>query len=461
MKSWIIQKITYSTTQFSKNTYDQQLLMQFYATLIPAQSRILQIGSKNRFLFAVLHPCYGVGIESNDELLKQAQADSADYRWYKNLTEITPEKFDYIILSRSIMEATDLQQLFEQLLPFCTMRTRIVIDWYAKQWQPFFWMTRKKDRQHALKNWFFKRDIIHFLHLAGFEIITQGRTTLFPFYIPGISWFFNSVVASLPVISWFCLNRWLIMRPYPLSTTSDTTVSVIVPCRNEQGNVENVARRIPHMGQHTEIIFIEGNSRDNTVQEIERVIQKYPEKDIKLLLQTGKGKGDAVRLGFQRAQGEILMILDADLTVMPEELPKFYQALMQGKAECANGSRLVYCMEKDAMLFLNFWVNHAFGILISWILGQPIKDTLCGTKVFYKKNYVLFMQNRSFFGENDPFGDFDLLFGAAHLNLKIIDIPVRYKSRAYGSSQIGGYFFNGLLLLRMCWIGYKKFKLRW
>jgi glycosyltransferase involved in cell wall biosynthesis len=232
---------------------------------------------------------------------------------------------------------------------------------------------------------------------------------------------------------------------------------VIVPARNERGTIEEIIRRVPAMGGHTEILFVEGHSTDGTRGEIESAIARHRERDIRLIPQTGEGKGDAVRAGFAAAKGEVLAILDADLSVAPEALTRFYEALRQGQGEFVNGSRLVYQLERESMRFLNLLGNKFFSACFSWLLDQPVKDTLCGTKALFKKDYDRIVLNRAFFGRLDPFGDFDLLFGASKLNLKIVEIPVRYQARVYGLTNIRR-FRHGLLLLRMCWIAARKLK---
>jgi glycosyltransferase involved in cell wall biosynthesis len=232
---------------------------------------------------------------------------------------------------------------------------------------------------------------------------------------------------------------------------------VIVPARNEAGNIEAAVTRTPEMGAGTELIFVEGNSTDDTWEKIQELPAKFPDRNIKILKQSGKGKGNAVREGFAVASGDILMILDADLTMPPEELPKFYEVLASGKADFANGVRLIYPMESEAMRFLNLCANKFFSFLFSWLLGQRVKDTLCGTKVLCRKEYDRIAANRAYFGDFDPFGDFDLLFGADKLNLRIMDVPIRYRDRTYGQTNIDRWR-HGLLLFRMSWFCAKKIK---
>jgi glycosyltransferase involved in cell wall biosynthesis len=275
-------------------------------------------------------------------------------------------------------------------------------------------------------------------------------------HIPLLSSLVNNI-ASLPVINALCLSNYMVARPLQTPVSRAASVTIVIPCRNERGNIADAITRMPAFGSHQEIIFVEGNSKDDTVDEIKRVIALHPDKDIKLLIQTGKGKGDAVRMGYAAATGDILMILDADLTVPPEDLPRFYSALVQNKAEFLNGSRLVYPMEDQAMRLLNLLANKFFAAAFSWLLGQRLKDTLCGTKVMWRKDYEKLAANRAYFGEFDPFGDFDLLFGASKLNLKLLEIPIRYRARTYGETQISR-FRHGLLLLRMTVYAWRKLK---
>jgi len=342
--------------------------------------------------------------------------------------------------------------VLEKLRSACHAQTRVIIHWYSLLWQPILSAAERTGLKYPLPllNWTTKEDIANLLYLADFEILRSRPHILLPKNVPFLTKLANRFLTPLPFFRLFALTNWVVARPMRLGEERHpASVSVICPCRNEAGNIQQIAERLPQMGSHTELIFVEGHSRDNTLDECRRVAASHAEKDIKVLVQEGKGKGDAVRMGFAQATGDILMILDADISVAPEDLVDFYEALISGKGDCINGCRLLYAMDPKAMRFLNLWGNKFFALLLSKLTGQPIKDSLCGTKVLWRKSYLDIAAGRSYFGRLDPFGDFDLLFGAAKLNLKITDIPVRYRQRTYGTTNISR-FSDGLLLLRMC-----------
>jgi glycosyltransferase involved in cell wall biosynthesis len=260
---------------------------------------------------------------------------------------------------------------------------------------------------------------------------------------------------------WFAMTNFVIARQRQATICNTTkqlpSVSVIVPARNEAGNIDTILRRIPEMGNGTEIVFVEGHSTDNTYEAIDQSLEMFPERNCKVMRQTGRGKGDAVRLGFEKSSGDVLMILDADMTVPPEDLRRFFDAIIEGNGEFINGVRLVYPLEDQSMRFFNILGNKFFSLAFSWLLGQPIKDTLCGTKVLWRRDYMKIVDNRAYFGNFDPFGDFDLLFGAAKLNLKIAEMPVRYRARIYGDTNISRWR-HGWLLLKMVGFAAKRIK---
>jgi len=442
------------------NRFYHKSLERYVSSIIPEGKRVLEIGCGNGNLLQKTRPSYGVGIDFAPECIATASQRHPDLIFKVDDVEELElnEKFDYIILSDLTNCLWDVQTAFHNIKKLCHTQTRIVISQYNYMWEPilrsgeFFHL---KLRQPA-QNWFSNGDTCNLLELEGYQIIRIERKLMFPKYIPVFNFIFNKFLANLPLFNRLDLVNLIIARPL-LSDDHQYSVSIVVPARNEKGNIENAIKRTPAFGTHQEFVFIEGHSADNTWEEMLRVKEAYPDKDIKVLRQSGKGKGNAVRDAFEAATGEILMILDADLTMPPEELPKFYDALRYNKGEFINGSRLVYPMDKNAMRFLNLLGNKFFGMFFSYLLGQRLKDTLCGTKVLYKKDYEQITRNRHFFGDFDPFGDFDLIFGAAKLNLKITEIIIRYRDREYGSTQISR-FRHGLLLIRMTLFAARKLK---
>ena len=278
-----------------------------------------------------------------------------------------------------------------------------------------------------------------------------------PFRLFGLGRLINRFISVLPIVREAALRHYTVCRSLRTSDTSIASATVVVPARNERGNIESAILRMPRFCDDIEVIFIEGHSQDGTYEEMQRVRDAHPDWDIKVMRQPGKGKADAVFTAFDAARGDVLMILDADLTMPPEQLTKFWDALKSGKAEFANGSRLVYPMEDEAMQFLNLIANKSFSLLFSWLLNQRFTDTLCGTKVLRRSDYLRLKAGKAYFGDFDPFGDFDLIFGASKLNLKSVDLPIRYAARTYGSTQISR-FRHGVMLLKMVVFAFFKVK---
>jgi 2-polyprenyl-3-methyl-5-hydroxy-6-metoxy-1,4-benzoquinol methylase len=449
----------------SKRKYYWNDIVEYCNFYIQDHESVLEIGCANGDTLSALNGNRKAGIDFSENMIAEARAGHPHIAFHHmDAQQIDlEEKFDVIIISNSIGFFDDIQTVFEQVNKVCHERTRIIITYYNHLWEPMLKLGERIGfkRRTLNQSWLSTTDIKNLLELTGFESFRETRRLLFPFYVPVFSWLMNKYVAHLPLFNSLSINSYINARPVlnPSADVSDKySTTVVIPARNEAGNIENAILRLPKFGKHVEIIYVEGNSTDNTWETILEIQKKYEAThDIKVAKQTGKGKGDAVRKGYSMATGDILMILDADLTVPPEDIPKFYHAIASGKAEFINGSRLVYPMEKNAMRFLNMLGNKFFSMVFSWLLEQNIKDTLCGTKVMFREDYNRLIENRKFFGEFDPFGDYDLLFGAYKLNLKIMDLPIRYRDRTYGSTNISR-FRHGLLLLRMCWFAAGKIK---
>ena len=427
---------------------------------------ILEVGCGTGELLNGVRATRKVGIDFSPAMISIAKEkfQNIDFHVMEAENIQLDEKFDLIILSNLIGYVDDVEEVFKQLHKVCHPQTKIIVTYYNYLWEPFLKFAEKirLKTPTPLQNWLSLTDINNLLYISGFDVYRNTKRMIFPFNIPLLKSFLNNFLAKLPFFRFFSLNIYTFAKP--LSTLCEEeykekySVSVIIPARNESGNIENAILRMPKFGKHIEVIFIEGNSTDDTWIKIQKIAQKYSNTyDIKIGQQNGKGKADAVRKGFGMATGDILMILDADLTVPPEDLPKFYDAIASGKGDFINGSRLVYPMDKDAMRFLNLLGNKFFSIAFTWLLEQKFKDTLCGTKVIFRTDYYRLVKNQSYFGNFDPFGDYDLIFGAHKLNHKIVEIPILYKERTYGSTNISR-FKHGIVLLRMCFFAARKIK---
>lgn len=438
----------------------RELLARCYNRIIPPEASVLEVGCGSGELLARIRAARktGVDLSATQVAAARVRLPEAEFHVQAGETLELPGKFDYIIVSDTLNLAADVQRLLERLHTVSHPETRLVLNFYSVLWRPLLGLATLlgiKAREPR-SSWLSTADVRNLLQLADWSPVCLEPRLLLPVRLLGLERLVNRWLA--PFLGWFCLTDFCVARPArPRTAAAAPTVSVVIPARNEAGNIAAAVARTPEMGAGTELIFVEGHSRDDTWAKIQEVAAANPQRRIKILQQPGRGKGDAVRAGFAVATGEILMILDADLTMPPEELPKFHEVLAAGRAEFANGVRLVYPMGDRAMPFLNLCANKAFSVIFTWLLGQPLKDTLCGTKALRRSDYMRIAANRAYFGDFDPFGDFDLLFGAARLNLKIADVPIRYQDRTYGTTNIQRWR-HGWLLARMIIFAARKLK---
>jgi len=465
-----------------RNRYYHQTIEQLCQSFIPPGKTVLELGSSTGDLLAAVRPRVGVGVDLSRGMNEIARRKYPEYYFIQADAEQLPlrEKFDYVIMSDLIGQLSDVWAMFRQLTHVCAPHTQVIITSYNFLWQPVLDAAEKLKLKmpQQYQNWLGPADLATLFHLTNFAVVESGTRLLVPKQLPAVADWANRRLLG----GWLdraALLNYFVVRPaagIAESATETATCSVIVPCRNEAGNIAACVERTPAMGAHTELIFVDGASTDGTVAEIEHQIERWQgEKDIKLIHQVppgdGRGaasygaanrmlklgKGDAVRKGFAAASGDVLMILDADLTVPPEDLPKFFDAISKKKGDFINGTRLVYPLAEQSMKTLNLLGNKFFSQVFTWLLDQRIKDTLCGTKALHQTDYRRIAAARHYFGEFDPFGDFDLLFGAARLGLKIVEMPVRYQRRTAGESKVR-VVSHGILLARMCAIGFWKFK---
>jgi len=433
--------------------YYHDRLVVTYRHLVPAGATVLEVGCSSGDLLSALKPSVGVGVDFSQVAVDKARIAHPQLEFVQadaHELALGPRTFDYIIISELVNDLWDVQAVLGQLHPYCAPHTRLIFNFYSHLWS----IPLRIARMHGIatptlaQNWLTRHDMTNLLEISGFQPLRHWEEIVAPLPVPFLSNLANRYLAKITPFRFLAMANFMLARPLNKPIVRNPTVSVVVAARNESGHIDELMARIPEMGGGTEIIFVEGNSTDDTYEVIERSIADHPDRNCKLLKQTGKGKGNAVRTGFDIAKGDILMILDADITVPPEDLPRFYELMASGSAEFVNGVRLVYPTEDDAMRFVNLIGNKFFSWAFSWLLSQPIRDTLCGTKVLWRSDYQRIADKRSYFGDFDPFGDFDLLFGAAKLNLTIMEVPIRYRARRYGETNISRWS-HGWLLLKM------------
>lgn len=448
-----------------RNRYYYDCLKRLLRHLVEPGKRVLNIRCQTGFLLDALRPRCGVGVDISSEMLAAARAAHPRFTYYDSFPEdfVAQQQFDYILLC-DVGEIADVQETLLRLQAACERHTRLLIYTYNNLWEPLLALAERLHLKipQPEQSWLSERDLVGLLTLTGYEWLKTYRTALFPKYVPFFSAFVNRVAAKLPLIERLCMIEVIVARAIPKPVhAADVSVSVIVPCKNEQGNIESAVRRLPELGRSTEIIFCDDRSTDGTADEVHRLQNLFPQRNIRLLSGPGICKSRNVWTGFDAATGDVLAILDADLTVMPEELPHFIDALTRGSAEFINGSRLIYPIPKAAMKTANVLGNKFFSAIFSYLLGQRIKDTLCGTKVLWRSDWERIRPLVGTWGTLDRWGDHELLFGAAKLNLRILDLPVHYQERVFGVTKMTQVLRHGLMMLRMCGHGFRRLKVDW
>lgn len=452
------------------NRYYYGLLGHLLRFLIEPGKRVLSVRCSTGLLLTAVQPAEGVGVEICPEIIEVAKRRHPEFAYHLAFPDTdeflacfqeSQKPFDYIIFDE-IDDTVDVQRALQNLRNLCDRHTRLIITTYNHLWEPLVTLAELLGMKvpRVEQNWLSGADVHNLLSLSRYELLCSRRIVLCPKYIPVVCTFLNRFCARLPALNRLCMTEAHVARILPAPIDRETlTVSVIVPCKDERGNVENAVRRIPELGGKTEIIFCDDKSADGTPEEVRRMQALYPERDIRLEFGPGISKSKNVWTGFDAATGDILMILDADLTTMPEELPYFIDAIASGAAEFVNGSRLIYPVPRAAMKGVNMLGNKLFSLAFSYLLNQRVKDTLCGTKVLWRRDWERMKLFRGRWGIEDRWGDYELLFGASKLNLRITDLPVHYQERIYGTTKMTKVFHNGLIMLRMCWHGFLKLKL--
>ncbi len=447
-----------------RNAYYYGRLRELLGFMVEEGKRVLCLRSDIGEFLEYVRPTYGVGVEIAPELIEVSRRRCPQYSFLLGVPEdqTYQEKFDYILIINAVNDQFDVQRTLQNLNSACSPQTRVILTFNNWLWQPILILAEALGwkRPQPRQNWLSAESVEALLELAGFQVVKRWSGVLCPIYVPFVSWLLNDVIGKLPLLDRLGFVQAYVARPEPKQQVMrvSPSVSVVIPCRNEKGNIEATVLRMPEMGAWTELIFCDDRSTDGTLEEIRRVQQAYPERKIRLVRGPGISKAENVWTGFDSAQGDILMILDGDLAVPPEELPSFYDALVSGRGEFINGSRLVYPIRTLAMRTANVIGNKLFSLLFSHILREEIQDTLCGTKVLYARDYARIKKLRGSWGVRDRWGDYELIFGAAKLNLKYLELPVHYMERHYGQTKMTGRLRNAAIMLRMCAAAYRCFR---
>lgn len=446
----------------TKRKYFYSLMKRALTFFIEPDEKVLNIRSQTGWMLGAVQPSSGTGIELTQEMIDQARKENPDFEYHQGF----PDQIDYSGTYDSIIiadpgETIDLQEQFRRLKVCCHPGTRIYLYGFNSLWQSLlnFGVKTGLKMPQPEQNWLTESDIRGLFELAGYQVLKIHYLALCPIYIPIVSNVCNHMLSTLPGLRRLCMIQVFVARPLSdCSKTELPSVSVIIPCRNEEGNIQAAVERLPQLGRETEILFCDDKSTDNTRAEVERMMKIYPKKNIRLLDGPGICKSRNVWTGFDAAKGDILLILDADLAVMPEEMPRFVNAIVENRGEFINGSRLVYPIPHHAMKATNRLGNKVFSWLFSLLLGQRIKDTLCGTKVLWRSDWLRMRKYIDYWGVMDRWGDYDLLLGAAKLNLRIIDLPVHYQERVSGVSKMTRVLYNARVMLTIMWKAYNKMR---
>ena len=439
-----------------KNSYYYDAIKAFAKKVVCPGSKVLEVGCATGEILASAKPSIGVGIDISSKMIELARKKFPQYTFIHSAIENFqyPETFDYIIMVDLLDHVYDISDIFESLYKFCHPTTKIIITTINPWWGSLlsFMEKIKAKMPEGEHNFIDRRNLTKIIEFLDFSIFYSGYLLLVPKHIPLISFLANTIGVRTWGINKLSFVQYMLLRP-ALRNENDLGFgcSVIIPCYNEAENITEAIKRIPKMGRETEIIVVDDGSKDETANTVRKLKNDYP--NLKLIeYSPNKGKGFAVKQGFDLATQEILIILDADMSVAPEELPRFFNLLNQARCNFVNGTRMIYPLQKQAMRFLHLFGNKVFSLIMSFFIEQSLTDTLCGTKALYKKDYQRMRMGL------DRWGDFDLLFGAAKLGNKITEMPVHYRERKAGESKMKT-IRHGFQLFRACFRGFKEFLL--
>lgn len=408
-----------------------------------SENKNLIISDKNsNFFIEKSHNLDFLNVDTNEDL---------------NKILINNTKYDCIVLSDMFEVNDDILGLLKLLKKNLNNDGTILLTSITPIWDGVLSILEMLN----LKNKSKKRSYIHLNKLSAvldtinFQITGKRTRQYFPFKL----FYFGNIINNFLEIILYFFN-FGIRSYFTIKEIEDTaekdvlSKTIIVPAKNEEGNLNELINRIPYLGNNVEVIISCGISNDNTLGMAKSL--KSDNFIIKVIEQTSKGKANAVWEACEQSSNDLIAILDADLSVDPEELSSFFELIETKKCDFVNGTRLIYSMEKGSMRFINNFGNRLFQYVVSKIIRLPLTDSLCGTKVFKKNLYEKIKKWQSVVKIKDPFGDFDLLFAAAYSSQKIVEYPIHYRARKYGTTQIRR-FKDGFKLIKYLSVSFYKF----
>jgi hypothetical protein len=428
-----------------------RLLAHYDRLLTPDEPRLLEIGFVRGQLLTEWPALGFTGVDCFRFQVDQVNSHlpQSDFQ-VKAGEQLTLEAgLDVVIISDALDEAMDVGQLHEPVQAVYSPETRPIFNYHSNLWDSLFTAAHRLGlRRKALQSdlWV-TADAKSLPDLSAWDV-----AQLHHFLVAADRGRLGSIIDHYPALihPLFCLTVSIAARSRGRPAASPAralSASVVGPARNEAGSIAGAVARTPTMSEDSNLIFERGYSRDDTWTRIQKVAANHPPLKIEALRPSDRGKGDAELAELAAAASDVLTALEADPTTPHEELPKVYEVIASGKAELADGVSLIYPTSQRAMQFLYLRAKNSFGLIFSWLLCPPAKDTLWGTEVLRRAQYENIAANRTYFGDFDPLGDFDLGFGAATQNLKIADTPIRHRERTHGETNIQRRR-HGWLLLR-------------
>ncbi len=350
------------------------------------------------------------------------------------------KKYKTIILTDLFEVSTDILELLSMVNKLLGKDGIIVICSINQKWNRILNLFERLNLKDGNQKRLFINStiVLNIAKVTGLEFVTQRNKQIFPFRMLGLGSLINNILEILFFPFSFGIRIYSILNQQEkFNEEKKYSKSIIIPAKNEEKNLKPLLNQIPELEEDHEIILAIGDSEDKTYEVAKEIKEArcWP-FEVKVIKQTGKGKANAVWEAVEEASKEVIIILDADISVNPETIVQFNSVIDTGKASFVNGTRLIYGMESGAMRIVNNLGNRIFQYIVSIIIGQKITDSLCGTKVFFRKDFNKIKLWKELVQMKDPFGDFDMIFTAGYFGLKILEIPVRYQARVYGVTQI-------------------------